>query len=240
MIKERPCREPQLREQWQCRTVHPKMMTGEDMDAGELRRERSHQSGPYDAAQLVVPSTRVSHDKRISLIQQVNSGAPAAPAVDTGTAAFRYNRTMHLFASHVRVRLVVVLVLAAAAAACGDSPTSPSATPPFSQSDLRVGTGDEAASGRVLTVNYTGWLYDPSRTDDKGAQFDTSTGREPFSFTLGIGQVISGWDRGLPGMKVGGLRRLVIPPSLGYGSFRNGPIPPNAALVFEVELLGVR
>ena len=88
-------------------------------------------------------------------------------------------------------------------------------------------------------MNYTGWLYDASKTDGKGAQFDTSAGRDVFTFTLGIGQVIEGWDRGLPGMRVGGLRRLVIPPSLAYGGFRNGPIPPNAALIFEIELVTI-
>lgn len=134
----------------------------------------------------------------------------------------------------------LAFMMIAAAAACGDdSPTSPSAPPAFTQSDLRVGTGDEAVTGRVVTVNYTGWLYDPSRPEEKGAQFDTSIGREPFSFTLGIGEVIAGWDRGVPGMRVGGTRRLVIPPSLGYGQFRNRQIPPNASLVFEIELLAV-
>ena len=111
--------------------------------------------------------------------------------------------------------------------------------PAFSQTDLRMGSGDEAASGRVLQVHYTGWLYDESRPEQKGAQFDSSVERGAFSFTLGIGQVISGWDRGVPGMRVGGVRRLVIPPSLGYGNFRNGPIPPNAPLVFEIELLAI-
>jgi FKBP-type peptidyl-prolyl cis-trans isomerase FkpA len=133
----------------------------------------------------------------------------------------------------------VFIILAAMTAGCTDSPTSPSATPAFTQTDLRVGTGDVAASGKVLTVNYTGWLYDPSKTDGKGAQFDTSIGRDVFTFTLGIGQVIEGWDRGLPGTRVGGLRRLIIPPSLGYGGFRNGPIPPNATMVFEIELVTI-
>jgi FKBP-type peptidyl-prolyl cis-trans isomerase FkpA len=122
--------------------------------------------------------------------------------------------------------------------ACGDAPVAPT-TVPFSQADLSVGTGTEAAAGKVLTVNYTGWLYDATKTDLKGLQFDTSVGVTPFSFTLGIGQVIAGWDQGLAGMKVGGARRLVIPSSLAYGSARNGPIPPFATLVFEIELLNV-
>jgi FKBP-type peptidyl-prolyl cis-trans isomerase FkpA len=124
-------------------------------------------------------------------------------------------------------------------AGCGDSATSPSSTPAFSQTDLRVGTGTEAASGKLLTVSYTGWLYDASKSDFKGLQFETSLGQSPFTFTLGTGQVISGWDQGLTGMKVGGLRRLIIPPSLGYGGFRTGPIPPYSTLIFEIELLNV-
>jgi FKBP-type peptidyl-prolyl cis-trans isomerase FkpA len=135
---------------------------------------------------------------------------------------------------------VFACVVLAAAAGCGSSPTTPSSTAPFSQTDVRVGTGDAAAAGKVLTVNYTGWLYDASKTEGKGLQFDTSVGGTPFSFTLGFGQVISGWDQGLAGMKVGGLRRLVIPPSLAYGAVRRGPIPPDATLVFEVELVGVQ
>jgi FKBP-type peptidyl-prolyl cis-trans isomerase FkpA len=133
----------------------------------------------------------------------------------------------------------VACVVLAAAAGCGSSVTAPS-TAPFSQSDLRTGTGTDAASGKVVTVNYTGWLYDASKTNGKGVQFDTSVGGTPFSFTLGAGQVISGWDQGLPGMKVGGLRRLVVPPSLGYGAVRYGPIPPGATLVFEIDLVDVQ
>jgi FKBP-type peptidyl-prolyl cis-trans isomerase FkpA len=90
-----------------------------------------------------------------------------------------------------------------------------------------------------VTVNYTGWLYDATKTDNKGPQFDSSVGRTPFQFTLGTGQVIRGWDQGIPGMKVGGRRRLVIPPSLAYGSTRSGPIPPNATLVFDVEMVSI-
>ena len=89
-------------------------------------------------------------------------------------------------------------------------------------------------------MNYTGWLYDPTKPDNKGLQFETSIGRTPFEFVLGQGQVIPGWDQGLLGLRVGGLRRLVIPPSLGYGAVRQGPIPPNAGLVFEIELLEIK
>ena len=105
--------------------------------------------------------------------------------------------------------------------------------------DLRQGTGAEATTGQTLTVHYTGWFYNASTTDSKGPQFDSSVGGTPFSFTLGAGEVISGWDSGVVGMRVGGLRRLVIPPSLGYGSTRRGEIPPNATLLFEIELIEV-
>lgn len=133
----------------------------------------------------------------------------------------------------------------AAATACGggdSSPTAPSAAGvPFSQTDLRIGTGAEATAGRRVTVSYTGWLYDAGQPEQKGRQFDSSVGRSPFAFTLGIGQVIAGWDRGVPGMKVGGQRRLIIPPELGYGAAGagGGTIPPNATLVFDIELLDV-
>ena len=130
-----------------------------------------------------------------------------------------------------------VVLMSAVVAACGGSPTTPSGT--FSQTDVRVGTGAAAVSGNTLSVNYTGWLYDASKPEQKGAMFESSIGSTPLSFTLGVGQVIAGWDQGIPGMRVGGLRRLVVPPSLAYGPSRNGPIPPNATLVFEVELLSV-
>ena len=133
------------------------------------------------------------------------------------------------------------LALTAFCAACTDAPASPSPNVPFSQTDLVVGTGADAISGASLTVNYTGWLYDASKIDSKGLQFDTSLGRtDPFSFTLGVGQVIAGWDQGLVGMRTGGLRRLVVPPSLAYGVSRNSSIPPNATLVFDIELVSVQ
>lgn len=100
--------------------------------------------------------------------------------------------------------------------------------------DLKVGKGAVAEAGKKVTVHYTGWLTD-------GKKFDSSRDtKEPFSFNLGAGQVIQGWDKGVAGMKVGGKRKLVIPPSMGYGARgAGGIIPPNATLVFDVELLGV-
>jgi len=138
----------------------------------------------------------------------------------------------------VRVsRLVPLAAIWILAAGCGESVTSPSGHAPFSQTDVRLGTGTDAAAGKVLTVHYTGWLYNESQPTLKGLQFETSAGGTPFSFTLGAGQVISGWDQGLVGMKVGGIRRLIIPPSLAYGGARSGILPANATLVFDVELV---
>jgi FKBP-type peptidyl-prolyl cis-trans isomerase FkpA len=104
--------------------------------------------------------------------------------------------------------------------------------------DTIEGTGEEAVSGQHVSVHYTGWLYNGGV---KGAKFDSSKDRgDAFKFYLGAGQVIKGWDQGVPGMRVGGTRVLVIPPELGYGERgAGGVIPPNATLMFEVELLGV-
>lgn len=108
--------------------------------------------------------------------------------------------------------------------------------------DLRPGTGIEAAPGMQLAVHYTGWLHEPAALGYRGRQFDSSRDRgSPLVFPLGAGRVIRGWEVGLIGLRVGGLRRLVIPPELAYGrrEVGNGLIPPNSTLVFEVELLGV-
>ncbi len=122
----------------------------------------------------------------------------------------------------------------------------PGGPPPLSQQpiptpsgleyiDITLGTGAEARSGQNVTVHYTGWLTD-------GTKFDSSLDRrDPFTFALGRGQVIKGWDTGVAGMRVGGKRRLIIPPDLGYGA-RGAPgaIPPNATLIFDVELLAAQ
>ena len=138
------------------------------------------------------------------------------------------------------VVLVILVIGGMAMVGCSDSPTSPANNAPYSQTDLLAGTGTDAQAGRTLSVHYTGWLFNEDAPSQRGAQFDSSLGGDPFAFTLGIGEVIAGWDQGLTGMRVGGIRRLIIPPSLGYGVTRRGPIPPNATLLFEVELLDVQ
>jgi FKBP-type peptidyl-prolyl cis-trans isomerase FkpA len=147
------------------------------------------------------------------------------------------NRMKTTLAVPARVALVLGVLLCAAA--CGGSEPSTTPTPPtapFSATDLREGTGTAATQGRTVTVSYTGWLFDPSRPESKGTQFDSQAS---FTFQLGVGRVIPGWEQGIPGMKVGGQRRLTIPPNLGYGSQMVGSIPPNSTLVFDVMLLNV-
>lgn len=128
------------------------------------------------------------------------------------------------------------VVLCLAVAGCSTSPTSPSSVTTLTITDLVIGTGNAVASGASATVDYTGWLYDPTKADFKGLQFQTSIGGTPLTFTLGAGQVVQGFDQGVTGMKVGGVRRLIVPASLGYGNVRNNSIPPNTPLVFEVSL----
>ena len=127
---------------------------------------------------------------------------------------------------------------------CGGAEAPLTSPPPsaFSHTDLVAGSGAAARRGARLTVHNTGWLYDASRPDSKGKQFDSSLGSEPFTFRLGAGEVIRGWDQGFVGMRVGGRRRLIIPPDLGYGSMGtpNDAIPANAGLVFDMELVDVR
>lgn len=151
--------------------------------------------------------------------------------------------------------LLAVLALLGAAIACGGgSDNSPSGNGTSSGgdtgasnittlqvTDVKVGAGAEATPGKTVSVHYTGWLYSESAADHHGRQFDSSRGGQPFSFALGAGSVIKGWDQGVAGMKVGGQRTLVIPPSLAYGSAGYpGSIPGNATLVFDVELLNVQ
>jgi FKBP-type peptidyl-prolyl cis-trans isomerase FkpA len=110
------------------------------------------------------------------------------------------------------------------------------------KNDTVVGEGREAEIGFTVSVHYTGWLYDENAEDNKGEKFDSSLDRnQPFEFPLGAGQVIQGWDQGFAGMKIGGKRTLIIPPEMGYGARgAGGVIPPNATLIFDVELLDVK
>ena len=141
-------------------------------------------------------------------------------------------------------RLPVVLLILIAGVACNSSnsptgPTDPSVglNLPFSATDLVVGTGTEATLSRSVTVQYTGWLYHPNAAQNRGRQFDSGTYGP---FVLGT-TVIQGWTQGLQGMRVGGSRRLVIPPALGYGAAGSGStIPGNATLLFEVTLVAVQ
>jgi FKBP-type peptidyl-prolyl cis-trans isomerase len=124
------------------------------------------------------------------------------------------------------------------------TPTPDTGAPavPMQKTDLTPGTGAEIKSGQSALVHYTGWLYEAAAPENKGMKFDSSVDRnEPFEFPVGAGMVIKGWDQGVEGMKVGGKRRLVIPPDMGYGARgAGGVIPPNATLVFDVELLEIR
>ncbi len=110
------------------------------------------------------------------------------------------------------------------------------------KTDTKVGTGKEAVNNKLVIVHYTGWLYDAKAPKNRGAKFDSSVDRgQPFDFMLGAGQVIKGWDQGVAGMKVGGQRTLIIPSEMGYGARgAGGAIPPNATLLFDVELLDVK
>lgn len=134
--------------------------------------------------------------------------------------------------------LVALFGLAGCGGGGGGSSTTTAVANPaqFSATDTVLGTGTEATAGKTVTVTYTGWLYTDAAADHKGTQFDSGT----FSFVLGQGQVITGFDQGVTGMKVGGKRTLLIPSSLGYGSSANGAIPANSGLVFEVALTAVQ
>jgi FKBP-type peptidyl-prolyl cis-trans isomerase FkpA len=140
------------------------------------------------------------------------------------------------------VLIALLGVFAAASVACdfgSSSPTAPDQTNvQYSQTDLTVGTGTVAATGNTVTTSYGAWLYSETATDHKGQQFDAGT----ISFVLGSGQIIKGFDMGVTGMAVGGTRRIICPPSLGFGANGNptANIPPNAALVFDIQLTNVQ
>jgi FKBP-type peptidyl-prolyl cis-trans isomerase FkpA len=151
----------------------------------------------------------------------------------------------------LRALLVIPALVLFCVAGCNRGDTTTSTVEPMPDSgitalqidELTEGTGAIARKGQTVRVHYTGWLYDPSQADKRGRAFDSSRSRnEPYEFRLGLQEVIAGWDEGVAGMKVGGVRVLTIPPAMGYGgaSAGGGVIPPNATLVFEVELIDVR
>ena len=159
------------------------------------------------------------------------------------------------FVSHVATAGAALLLLALPLATPSDVAAQPAPAPStqaqsksnampteLTKIDVKQGTGAEAVSNKPVLVHYTGWLYDPSKPDNKGTKFDSSRDRQvPFGFILGAGRVIKGWDQGVVGMKVGGQRTLIIPPSYGYGAQgAGGVIPPNATLIFDVELIEVK
>ena len=140
-------------------------------------------------------------------------------------------------------RLLLACLIAGLTACAEPGPPPGGSVAELQRVEQQAGTGAVATSGMDVTVHYTGWLYDSRKPDQRGEKFDSSVDRgEPFTFLLGAGQVIRGWDEGVAGMKVGGKRTLLIPANLGYGSdgAGGGVIPPNASLVFEVELLDVK
>lgn len=146
-----------------------------------------------------------------------------------------------------KLSLVLLLSCAFVSTACSEQSATTQPTTKQSnmseliKNDTKLGTGAEAVAGHDISVHYTGWLYDETAPEHKGQKFDSSRDRgEPFEFPLGGGRVIQGWDQGVVGMKVGGQRTLLIPANLGYGARgAGGVIPPNATLVFDVELLSV-
>jgi len=148
----------------------------------------------------------------------------------------------------MRVTILPAILLLAACGGQGpggDNGSAPIALPSgevqtLTAIDVEVGTGEPLQRGDTAVVHYTGWLYDPDASNRRGQQFDSSRGRDTFSFQLGAGRVIRGWDEGLEGMRTGGRRYLFIPPDYGYGARGSPPvIPPNATLVFDVELVEI-
>jgi FKBP-type peptidyl-prolyl cis-trans isomerase len=138
-------------------------------------------------------------------------------------------------------KIIPLIVLLALASACGSDSTSTAPTTssaPYSQIDLVVGTGATATTGRNVSVNYALWLYDSTKADGKGQQIPQNP--PTYSWVLGGAGIIQGWNQGVVGMRVGGQRRLTIPPELAYGTSSQGPIPANATLVFDITLISVQ
>jgi FKBP-type peptidyl-prolyl cis-trans isomerase len=139
--------------------------------------------------------------------------------------------------------LISACAIAAAAIAAKEKTlvTAPVPTT-LEMTDVKAGKGPAITAGQTAVVHYTGWLYSADAADHKGKKFDSSRDRnDPFSFQVGAAEVIGGWDQGVLGMQAGGQRRLVIPPALGYGARgAGGVIPPNATLLFDIELLSIK
>jgi FKBP-type peptidyl-prolyl cis-trans isomerase FkpA len=144
-----------------------------------------------------------------------------------------------LFTIALGLTSILTMPLATAQNTSAKTALAPSAMS-LKKTDIKLGSGKEAVNGSSLTVHYSGWLLTPSAPNQHGLAFDSSVGGKPFTFLLGSGKVIKGWDQGLVGMKVGGKRTLIIPAELGYGVRGAGPIPPNANLIFDIELLEVK
>lgn len=144
--------------------------------------------------------------------------------------------------------IALTAILGLSAVACSDTSTNKagkqtmSENSSFIKTDTVVGEGATAASGQNVSVHYTGWLFDEKAEGNRGSKFDSSVDRgSPFEFPLGAGRVIKGWDEGVVGMNIGGKRTLTIPPEMGYGAAgAGGVIPPNATLIFDVELLAIK
>jgi FKBP-type peptidyl-prolyl cis-trans isomerase len=179
----------------------------------------------------------VVRPRRVALI--VNRPAPAM------SPPFLLSRCLALASAAAAVILASSAITFAQP--LGTAPTTPESKmdakiTQLQKTDTTVGAGVEAVQGKTAVVHYTGWLYDPALADKKGRKFDSSRDRgSPFSFPLGGGRVIRGWDEGVAGMRVGGRRTLVIPPDMAYGNRgAGGVIPPDATLIFEIELIDVR
>lgn len=139
------------------------------------------------------------------------------------------------------VRAFAIAAALVSLAGCGSkSSTAPSsANVEFSTQDLVIGTGAEVVTGATIVLDYDGYLYDSRNTNNVGTLFSTSfSSANPFAFVLGSGSVIAGWEKGIPGMRIGGRRILTIPPSLAYGATGSGSVPPNTALIFDITVYG--
>jgi FKBP-type peptidyl-prolyl cis-trans isomerase FkpA len=191
--------------------------------------------------------------RRLTLARGDDAARQTLLSETTATRGQPRGRDPVCYVCPVTVRSLVFIIITASivTAACGGPDIEEQEQPPpmansgittLQSEDVTPGTGAEASKGQTVRVHYTGWLYDPSAPNKRGRKFDSSKDRnDPFEFRLGAGEVITGWDEGVAGMKVGGTRILTIPPAMGYGAQgAGGVIPPNATLVFEVELLGVR